>query len=396
MSFFAENKWVLLVYGLIVLLVYLNRHRFEVQNKIVMMYKTKMGLGLMGRIGVRHGELVKFIAYCGIGIGFAGMVFIFYMLIKNLISLLLIPDAQSAVGLIVPGLALPGSPIKIPLISGWIALFLVILVHEFSHGVVARAHNLAVKSSGIFFLGPLMGAFVEPEEKRLRASPDTVQYSVYAAGPFSNILLALLMILILSYVMVPIVSALTVPVGVTLVGVSDKYPAQVAGLASGTLITQLNGKNITRYDEFESGLACVKPGDAVSIVANETPYTIVAAEDPKKPGKGYLGVLASSIATRELKTKNAFTNLVYPVILWTVELFYILVILSLGIGLANLLPLGPVDGGRMAQTALERTKGKEPGAAWWKKLTIITFFILIINIFWPLIKWLGGLLGLLV
>ncbi|MBI5398080.1 site-2 protease family protein [Candidatus Woesearchaeota archaeon] len=395
LSFFVENKWVLLFYGLIVLLVYLNRHRFQVQNKIIMMYKTKIGLGLMDRIGVRHAELVKFVAYCGIGIGFAGMLLIFYTLIKNLISLLSVPDAQSAVSLIVPGIALPGSPIKIPLISGWIALFFVILVHEFSHGIVARAHNLAVKSSGIFFFGPLMGAFVEPEEKKLLASPDTTQYSVYAAGPFSNILLAIFAILILSYALTPIVSALTVPVGVTLAGVSDKYPSQAAGLASGMLITQLNSKNITNYEEFQSGLSCVKPGDTVSLVANGTLYTIVAAAHPEKPDKGYLGVLASSAATRELKTKNVFTNLAYPVLLWIVELFYILAILSLGIGLANLLPLGPVDGGRMTQTALERTKGKERGAVWWKKLTIITFFILIINLFWPLIKWVGGLLGLL-
>lgn len=395
MSFFAENKWVLLFYGLILLLIYLNRRRFDVQSKIVLMYKTRIGLGLMDRIGTRHAELVKFVAYWGIGIGFAGMIFIFYTLIKNLWSLLSVPEAQSAVSLVVPGVALPGSPIKIPLIAGWIALFFVILVHEFSHGVVARAHKLAVKSSGIFFLGPLMGAFVEPEEKKLRQASDTTQYSVYAAGPFSNMLLALLAIFLLSYLFSPIVSAMTTPIGLTLSGVSDKYPAQAAGLSSGMLITQLNGKDITSYNEFESGLSCVKPGDAVQIVANKTAYTIIAAEHPEKEGRGYLGVLASSVPTRELKAKNTVTKIAYSVLLWFTELFYIIAILSLGIGLANLLPLGPVDGGRMTQTALESTKGKEAGAVWWKKLTVITFFILIINIFWPLIKWVGGLFGLL-
>jgi membrane-associated protease RseP (regulator of RpoE activity) len=322
------------------------------------MYKTKIGLGLMDRIGTKYSEFVKLIAYIGIGAGFVGMVFILYTLIKNLADLLIVPDAQSAVSLIVPGISIPGSPIKIPLIAGWIALFLVILVHEFSHGVVARAHKLPVKSSGIFFLGPIMGAFVEPDENKLRASSDTTQYSVYAAGSFSNVLLAIVCMLLLTFAISPIVSMMTVPAGVQLAGVSENFPAQAAGLQGGMIITALNGKNLTTYEEFQEGLSCVKPGDKVNLVVNKTTYNIVATENPQKAGKGYLGVLASSAVKRDLKSNTLFTRIIYKIIQWITELIYITAILSLGIGLANLLPLGPVDGGRMAQTALLKTKEK--------------------------------------
>jgi membrane-associated protease RseP (regulator of RpoE activity) len=66
--------------------------------------------------------------------------------------------------------------------------------------------------------------------------------------------------------------------------------------------------------------------------------------------------------------------------------------LSLGIGLANLLPLGPVDGGRMLQVSLQKIKGEEKGNKIWHKISIATLMLLAINIFWPAIKWFGKLL----
>ena len=56
-----------------------------------------------------------------------------------------------------------------------------VINHEFGHGVVARAHGLKIQSSGIFLLGPLFGAFVEPNEKQLKKQNDIVQYSIYSA-----------------------------------------------------------------------------------------------------------------------------------------------------------------------------------------------------------------------
>ncbi len=63
------------------------------------------------------------------------------------------------------------------------------VVHEFSHGVVARAHDINVKSSGLAFFGPILGAFVEPDDKELKSKPYKSQLSLFAAGPFSNIIL---------------------------------------------------------------------------------------------------------------------------------------------------------------------------------------------------------------
>ena len=396
MGFLIDHKWVLLFYGTIVLLLFIFRKKFEIHNKVIALYKTKIGLRLMDKIGRKHSELVKLIGYFGIGIGFIGMIVIMYELIKNLITLLSVPDAMSGVVPVIPGVAIPGSPIVIPLITGWIALFLVILVHEFSHGVVSRAHNIKVNSSGIFFLGPLMGAFVEPEEKALNKAPDTTQYSVFAAGPWSNVILALIIIFLLSVIINPILGSMSEPTGIPLAGITEGLPAEAAGLQTGMIISEVNGKKILDYVSFTDSLSCVKPNDTVVIVADDKTFEFAVTENPNNPEKGYLGVLSSGSPHRELKSDSLIVKIINVCLSWFAELLFITALLSLGIGLANLLPIGPVDGGRMIKTALENVNGKKKGIMLWKKLTIFTLLLLLINLFWPLIKWVGTLLGLLI
>ena len=396
LSFFVDHKWVLLFYGAILLLLFIFRKKFVMQSKIVAMYKTRIGLSLMDRIAAKHGPLVRLVAYIGIGVGFVGMIVIFYTLVNNLFTLLTVPKAQSAVSVIIPGVSLPGSPIVIPLIAGWIALFFVIVVHEFSHGVVARAHKIPIKSSGIFFLGPLMGAFVEPEEKKLQGAQDTTQYAVYAAGPFSNILLALIALGLIFFIVTPLISAITTSSGVTVVGLSEGFPAQKAGLVNGMEISAINEKNITTYEQFQEALSCVKPNQTISLIANHSVFTLRTAMNPENSEKGYLGILTSSVSAKKITHETPFIKAVYNLLMGVYDFLFILFILSFGIGLANLLPLGPVDGGRMCLEALTQLKGKEKGMLRWKQITIITFFILLINIFWPLIAWFGNLIGLMV
>jgi membrane-associated protease RseP (regulator of RpoE activity) len=335
----------------------------------------------MDRLGTKHSETVKVLGYIGIGAGYIGLFVIVYYLLKNLITLLTVPTATSAVSLVVPGVKIPGSPITIPLITGWIALFIVILVHEFSHGVVARAHKLPVKSSGLFFLGPLMGAFVEPEEKKLRKSSDTTQYSVYAAGPFSNVLLALVCLFFLSYALAPGLNSMEDQVGVNIVGVTEGYPAAEAGLQGNMVVTAINGEPVKNYDEFTASMKHIRPEEELSITADGKEYTFATTASPTDPKQGYLGVMAANKAVTELKNEALWFKVIHVILQWIGELLAITGLLSLGIGLANLLPLGPVDGGRMVQVTLEKIKGVAKGNLLWKRISIATLLLLAINLF---------------
>jgi membrane-associated protease RseP (regulator of RpoE activity) len=391
MAFWQDYKWVILFYSAIILLIYIFRNKLDIQHKVMAFYRTKVGLKTMDKLGTKHTEFIKFLGYVGIGAGYIGLFVIVYYMLKNLLILLSVPTATSAISVVVPGVKIPGSPVTIPLVIGWIALFIVILVHEFSHGVVARAHGLEIKSSGIFFLGPLMGAFVEPDEKKLRKEKDTVQYSVYAAGPFSNMLLALLCVVLLTYALAPAMDAMTDEIGVEIVGITDGYPAKEAGLQKDMVVTGVNGEQVKSYDDFTKDLQRVRPNETVTIIANGTEYALTTAASPNDPKQGYLGVLAANKPKIQLKSEELYYRIIYAVLKWLTELFAITGLLSMGIGLANLLPLGPVDGGRMVQVTLQKIKGNEKGNTMWRKISLATLLLLAINIFWPAIKWIGKL-----
>lgn len=387
-------------------LVYFNRKRFEVQSGFIFMLRTKFGLKAIDRFSKKHRELVKLIGYIGIGVGFTGMIFISYTLIKNLYDLLFVAGAQSAVAPALPGVSVPGSPIFIPLIAGWIALFIVTFVHEFSHGIVASAHGLKIKSTGVVFFGPIMGAFVEPDEKKMEDKQDVAKYSVFAAGPFSNILLTIVAILAMLLLAAPALNAMTYSAGLSFGGVTEGYPAAEAGIKPGMVFTSLNGASVNNATSLTEIMDSSAPGQVIELGTNESVYTITLASYPiqnkttllDKVGnifrrlwgkeirqeqaqsqKGYLGVSGINTEYR-LKNDNWFTKLGYSLLLKVEEFLFLILLLSSGIGLVNLLPLGPIDGGRMLQVSLTNINGKKKGTNLWKSVSAFFLIVLLLNV----------------
>ncbi|HLF55126.1 MAG TPA: hypothetical protein VI612_05405, partial [Candidatus Nanoarchaeia archaeon] len=62
----------------------------------------------------------------------------------------------------------------VPFLHWFLSIFIILIVHEGMHGVMARVYGLPVKNSGLVVLGALVplipGAFVEPDEEKLRAA----------------------------------------------------------------------------------------------------------------------------------------------------------------------------------------------------------------------------------
>ncbi len=266
------------------------------------------------------------------------------------------------------------------------------MVHELAHGLVARAHRIGVKNTGLVFLGPIIGAFVEPDEKKLRKQNDIKQYSVLAAGSFSNILLALVALLFLSYAFFPLQQAMVEPTGFTFEEYyNESFPAAQINLPPQTLIQGLNGQPLSDFTQFNQKISCFSPGQNITLNTPQKNYSLTLASNPDDPEKPFLGIknIKNQFAIKKKYTQG-FWKITYYSVAWFTGFLRWLFILSLGIGLFNLLPLPIVDGGRMLQGYLSTAKGRKKGERYYRQITLFFLLILLLNLFYPLIKsWFG-------
>ncbi|MBD3164343.1 hypothetical protein GF323_04020 [Candidatus Woesearchaeota archaeon] len=330
------------------------------------LWKTKFGLKFMDNIANKYRETIKLIGYCFIGLGFVGMIFISVNLLIMLFRLFITPkETAQGVSLVLPLTNIPG----IGYLSFWyflITIFVAVLIHEFSHGIVARAHKVPVNASGlgvfslILPLFPL--AFVEPDEKKLQKNKDVVQYSIFSAGPMVNVIFALLLLLLMSFVIFPVEDSITHPVGLSFNAVMENYSAEEAGMKPGMIINEVNGKEVLTYQEFSEEIGELEPGQELTIGTDKGTFNIVTKPAPDEPDKGYIGILD----IRNERRMNREYERLSGTYFWLRGLVKWMYILNLIIGLMNLLPLMVTDGGRMLKTALEKIikDTKKANKAW--------------------------------
>ncbi len=397
-AFFAEYSTVIIFYAAVILLIFIYRKKFDFEAKFIAILRTKVGLKLMDKLGTKYREFFRIMGYLAIGAGIIGLITISILILNQLISLIFFPKPGTGIALLIPGVKIPGSPVFVPLWYGIITIFVIATVHEFSHGVLARVYNLKVKASGIVFFGPIIGAFVEPDEKKLLKQSDVCQYSVFAAGPFSNIVLAIVVFIIWVLLLPP-----TAPViansdglfqgsaiydnfleseGVIISGINASLPAGKAGLRDGLIVTEINNKEIKTYEDFTFQLWRARPGETVTVKANNTLYHVNTIAHPSNDQLPYVGVnsLTSSYVFID-GVEGTMKETCYNVIIWFEGLFFWIWALSLAIGLINLLPLGPVDGGRIFQLMARNLTGdQKKGDKLWKRVSWFYVVVLVLTL----------------
>src|SRR3989344_6122478 len=187
--------FAIIFYGIIYILFLKFRNKFEIQNKIFVLYKTKLGLKSMDSLAKKYPRILNFLGYISILVGFVGIIFIFYILIDGTLKLIITPASQPVLSPVLPGVQIPG----LPNLSFWhwiISILIVATVHEFCHGVYSRLSGVKIKSSGFAFLGPILAAFVEPDEKQMNKKSTKQQLAILSAGPFSNIVVGFVVLAI--------------------------------------------------------------------------------------------------------------------------------------------------------------------------------------------------------
>ncbi len=400
---FSDWFWkygvVVLFYSVVIFVVYLNRKKFEFQGKIIAIYKTKFGISFMQRIADRFPRTVRFLGVVGVYVGFIGMFFMLYMIFYGLYQLIFQPNAPPMFSPVLPGVSIPGSPVTLPLIEGLLALFIVVIVHEFSHGVLSKAYKIPVKSSGFVMFGPIPGAFVEPDEKKLKKVKAKVQLSIFAGGPFSNVVLAVVVFGLLVGASFLAVSWYSVD-GVVVDDFIDVSDADAGGrlerLEKGDIIRGVNGVEVKNVYNLSKALEGASPGDSVLFETDSGSKYVVLGSNPDNASVAYIGIyLAHNVVGSNAVVSNSVFSSVFfwlfgnPFALSfndSTGLFGWIFLISLGIGIVNLLPLGPMDGGRMYLIVLEKFFSKKTAFTIWSKTASFLFFSLIVLVLVPIIR----------
>ena len=336
--------------------------------------------------------------YIIIGVGFLGMISISYLMVYNVYLIFTRPEAVPGVGFVLPIKA--KGVFFVPFFYWIISIVVIAVVHEFAHGLLARTYNLKVKSSGFAFVGfiiPLIpAAFVEPDEKALKKRPKRQQLSVFAAGAFSNILTTYLLVALAYFLLIPAANAIVeMAHGVKITGLVEskiQLPAQAAGIKTGEIIQQADGKPTNYVDDFSKILKTKHPGDTIEIKTDVSAYNIKLEKNPDNNSIGYLGAYFEQNTRMNENIKGKYGEAIPNSFLWisgnprssdyieSMGLVGFLILLNFGIGLVNLLPIGPLDGGRMFQLVLQKFFEKEKADKIWAYVAIILLLVIIINL----------------
>jgi membrane-associated protease RseP (regulator of RpoE activity) len=362
------------------------RYNFKKRNIEVgpgiLMWRTKRGLGLIGNVANKSKRGWRAYGTLAAVVGICIMIFVFVSFLLNLVIILMRPsEAMAGTQFVLPGLV-PG----LTIVSWLIAIFSVMIVHEFSHGIVLRAQGLQVKSVGAMLFVAIPGAFVEPNEKKLKSAPILKRLRIYGAGSLANILFSILCLFLILVLLSP-------KPGVYVYGVRENGPSENF-LHPGIRLIALDNTVLNNYDDYYTFLNNVKPGDNVNIsIENGDNFTATA--DNRK-GKGSLGIIPISAISRTdflnplvtlAVSVNEFTG--YPqfhqyaydsYVPWgVIDILKWMFLLNLGIGLFNLLPAIPLDGGYIFAGLVETRTSAKKARKIAIILSIVVLAILILN-----------------
>ena len=254
--------FALIFYGLLLLFFYKNRKKVKIQSKIIAMYRTKLGLNWMDKIAKTFPRFLKVVSYISIFVGFSGMILSVYFIFKGTFDML-INGGAPALAPVLPGVRIPGLAITMGFWHWILAILFVASVHEFSHGVFARLVGLKLKSSGFALFGPILAAFVEPDEKAMAKKSKKDQLAILSAGPFSNIVWGIIFLFVGILTAVPLQSAFFYSDGIVVNRLIEGMPVELSGLEAPFVIYNIDGIETPNDKSFIEATETFKPDKRV-------------------------------------------------------------------------------------------------------------------------------------
>ena len=356
-------------------LVWYDRKHIEFKYG-VFMRRMKRGKDFIYAVGDKHKLFFKYFGTAAAIIGILSSLLGFYLITANAYGIITNPQSTS------PGLRpiIPSVPsttvcsyaLCVPFWFWIIGVLVVLVSHEMSHAFVSRSANIKIKSFGLIAVVVLPGAFVEPDENQLKKASSFNKIKIYAAGSFANLLVFALAWLASTAMF----TNLFVSGGVQFSGIVANSPADQVHLTG--IIKEINNVPINSIQDFENYLNQIKPGTQLSVQTTTGTFNIVTGQNPSDSSKAFVGISAPSTYYQVKSVLSQYSSGIN----WIFQLFGWLVFLNLGIGLVNLLPIKPLDGGLIYEEIMKLIFGR-PRPQYVKILSIITFALIIINLVGP-------------
>jgi len=421
-DFWVYDVSFLVLFSLWVIWFLRSRKKAIDREGIIFMYRTQLGVKAIKYIGDNFKKTLHFLKYIIIVVGLGLMGTMVWMLWTTLSVYILHPEITKVIK--APPIAplIPYFPKLFGMQSFFppfyftyfiVALAIVAIVHEFSHGIFMRLFKIKIKSTGLVFLGPILGAFVEEDRGQFERKTKIQQMSVLGAGVFANIVFALIFyglyvaFFFVSFspagyafntyadVAIPVVNITGMDAqegnltkvmttsgkdfyastkmleqinlsAVNFIVAYEDAPAVKVRMAGA--IVQMNDRKIRGEEDIVAFMQSTEPGDNVKVITEDekglVEYEVVLGEHPTKD-IGYLGV-----GYRQAKPKGLIQNSLvffmkfkdrstYYKPAWDGEFVYFfyhllwwVMIINLLVAIFNMLPLGMLDGGRFFYLAI--------------------------------------------
>ena len=225
------------------------------------MVRSKRGLKLLDKT-VKPRGFWRFYGEVSLWVCIFSMLMVGLLMIIAFITALVTPPQTpppSASELV----AIPGLNPVIPLGWGALAFIVALVIHEFGHGLQARAHGMRIRAFGLLQLGPLpLGAFAEPQYEELTNAPSKERMRMFAAGPATNIFAAVVCLMFLGGLAGQFVAS---DDGVHVRGIVQEEGAYNAGLEPWDTIQSIDGQAVTNVDDFYDIMAVYSANDTIAI-----------------------------------------------------------------------------------------------------------------------------------
>jgi membrane-associated protease RseP (regulator of RpoE activity) len=354
-------NWFYLVFLLGFYLVF--RKRLEWVFPMFIVRSTKFTKEIY-EFGNKHQWILRGFFTVGVVLGIILMLYAFVYLVGGVVNIK--QEEIARLSIVLPDQEVGG--VTFPLIHWIIAISITLIVHELGHGIASSAERSRPKNVAfVMFLGLLPGAGVELDEDKLKTLSPLSRLRIMSAGSFMNILVAIL-ILMINIPLVAMSQQYSTFDGILIIGVESGSPADGI-LEPGSVISGINDVKLTSLDDMQMIKEQIEPNQKIYVQTNKGLQVIQTDSDGKI---GFTGI-------PKMKQKE---DMFSQSILWFIDLLGWTFLVCLGIGVANMMPLWPFDGGFVIKEVVEKLKIDKALVP----IYAITLILVLINLFSPQIR----------